>query len=299
MRDFPGKLNQTFSPGREHGRKQLQAIDWSRVKGVILDLDGVFYPETRTHNANTNLLMAQSIRDLASQRGHEIPMRNDDLVELGLRSYEERGHSMFGFQDYLDSLYPGEYDLRGTDWEVLHHLVHDAHIELAAKNPGYFEDCKERQEFFAHLSYFGHDNVAILTHGSKNWARAVVGELDLQHIFDDDNIYALECVDFNKKNDGPEAFEKVCWERGLRPDEMLFIDNTESNHFYPKGLGIQTIFIQGDNPPFQELPDYVDGQAEDLRDVGQHLKAWIDSQKYNPDPANSNTPDGPLSSGQT
>lgn len=274
MHDFKKDYNTSLSPGSGQVCDKLDAIDWSRVKSIILDLDGVFYPETYTHNSNFNWFMTQSIRDLARKRGRNIPLSNEDLVELGLKSYETHGHSVFGFQNYLESLYPGEFDLFGNDYKIMHHLIYDAHTDFAVKNTGYFENCLERQKFFNNLSRFGHDKVAILSHGSKDWARTVVASLNLNHIFNNDNIFGLECVGYKKKTDSPAPFQHVCEKMKIDCTDVLFIDNTAVNHFYPNKLGMQTIWIQGEEQPFTTLPNYISAQKKDLADVYTSHRQW-------------------------
>lgn len=251
----------------------LAGVDWTKVKGVILDLDGVFYTETNEHIKGVNVFMVKALRSLASQRGHLIPISDGELAQIGVESYHEHGHSYDGLDAYLNSLYPGEFDLLGSDFEHMHYLVHNEMIKQAAKDPDYFDETPERARFFELIKKF--DHVAILTHGSVDWAKAVVKHLDIQDLFTDDNIYGLETVDFERKDSSDEPFIRILDDMGLKAEDALFVDNTANNHKHPHALGIQTIWIQGIRKMMDQLPDYIDGQAPDLGDIGTHFENWL------------------------
>ena len=262
-------------------------IKWEDVKVVVLDLDGVFYPETQEFHNNVNFFMSGALIQLASQRGIDLSGKQQDLMDIGFDGYDKKGHSFNGLQPWLDKNYPGKFDLLGADWEYMHHLIHDMHIAHAGTIPGYFESCEERRKFFESLCSF--ENYVILTHGSKNWARGVVQALDIDHHFEDSQIYGLECVDFNRKDKGPEPFEKICRDLNVAPGNVLFIDNTMKNHIFPSRLGMQTLWIQGDRENPEKLPEYVSDQAHDLAQVAVSRKNWETGEDISiPPPKNDN-----------
>lgn len=258
---------------------ELLGIDWASVDVVLLDLDGVFYPETEEYFRTFNRILAQSIQEIARERGCLLG-DIETIKRITRQSYFETGSFATYLDEYLEKQFPGMFDFQHTDHELVHHMLHNMHVEHVLETGPYFEECPNRRKFFEMLPDF--KDTAILTHSNKNWGMVVANELGYGDLFPEDKVYGLESVDFNRKDESDEAFVRICEDLCVVPERVLFIDNTSANLLYPSQLGMQTVWIQADKPSFDPKPDHITAQCPDLADIEHDYREW-QTVRHRPD----------------
>ncbi len=207
------------------------------IKAIIWDLDGTLYQFNADHHRACNVGAAKA----AIEMGVNIDF--EEAVALAQQGFEKYHN---GFQMFHERF--------GVDAREFQ-KIHLRNIELYALQP-----CQMLPSLLRDVSGVKH---AVLTHGNRDWARRILAKVGIEDVFGE-HIYGLENVDYNKKNNGPEAFEIVMKHLGVTSAETIMVEDAAANLVYPKQLGMKTVFIAGGNPVNENDADYVFNWSADF-----------------------------------
>lgn len=220
-------------------------VDIERVYGVIFDLDNTLYRFTDEFYRACNLAAAAAAQEMG------ISLSYEDTLKLAERSEQEYGYSMHGYvTDH------------GLSYASLHFPFHQKIDETVIEKIDGIQDA---------FSSFTLPKV-ILTNASRDWAERVLKHIGLDHIFSSDAIIPMEDANFEPKSRTAKGFKKAQKILNLPAENILMIDDLDRNLIIPSDLGMQTAYINH-NDPIQELPDFIDEQFETVLDLIKILKA--------------------------
>ncbi len=209
-----------------------------RVKVLLLDFDGVFYPFTTDFHAHVNQAAARAALRLG------VPLSPEDALILAERSYAALGSSVEAFQKLYDL--PVQ-DCHGTFSEELNPTVVEA-LHVTAE----------------HLMMCPVEK-AILSHGSRAWIRGVLDRFGLNDLFPDSHVFGLEDLDFRfKQQEDGAVYRHVLDRLGTTAEGTVMVEDTLCNLPPAKGLGLTTVYITQGRPFEPAKHPYVDHTFVDL-----------------------------------
>ncbi len=183
---------------------------------VIFDNDGVTYPITQIILDDYALSLAKAARELIP----DLPL--DEGVRLAWKSWFKYKYSLQIFVD--------EYKV---DLEELHLLYHrncdTTIIPVDNRLSSSFDFFKPRR--------------AMLTHGGREWTYRVLDHVGVRRHFGDEQIYSLEDVDFLRKSDSTEPYERVLCKERCSAERAMMVDDAVPNLAQAKKLGMTTVLI--------------------------------------------------------
>lgn len=96
----------------------------------------------------------------------------------------------------------------------------------------------------------------IFTYSSHSLAEKILKQIGLYDIFEG-RFYSVEDFNHTKKNESPDVYINLCQKIDFKPHECIFVDDSYSNLFYPKEIGMTTVrLFYRDNSAKDK--DYID-----------------------------------------
>lgn len=204
------------------------SADFSHVKGIIWDLDGTLYRYDDAFRHACNLASSK----LAIQMG--LDLTPEDALALATESENTYGSSFKLFGQ------------RGLLYRDFHFPYHDAvDITILQKNA-------EMKRAMEALDL----PMVILTNASKGWAQRTLKHIELDHLFEDGNVIALEDVDFKAKAYHPNGFERGLEILGTNAAETMMVEDLARNLPIAKNMGMTTALVHHGRKP--DNADYID-----------------------------------------
>lgn len=212
------------------------ALDVSKIKGVIWDLDNTLYRFSDEFKAHCNRAAAEAAIEVG------IDMSHTDAVKIAERSENLHGYSMH--------IYITDHGLSYADLHIPFHSRID-------------EKCVEPIEgALGALEVFNGHQV-VLTNASRCWAERALNFIGAKKYFDDDQIVPIEDVDFMPKAQGEDGFNRALEILDLDPQDVLMVDDLDRNLKIAHEIGMQTAYMHHGKPMI-EIPNYVSDQYENL-----------------------------------
>lgn len=203
--------------------------DFRHIRGIIWDLDNTLYRFDDALIHGFHVAMAQAAIDSG------LVMNLNTAVDIARRSYAEHGQSGYTFTHTY-----------GIPFADIHHGFHHYINEklIAA--------CSETRSRFERLDA-AH---ALITHASKEWARRVLRHIALDPWFPEERIFGLECNDFARKDNSRAPFAAALNVLGLKPENVMMVEDTLQNLRIPHEMGMTTVFLHHGQEP-DGLPEFV------------------------------------------
>lgn len=219
------------------------------IKAIIWDLDGTLYQFNDVHTYECNAGAAKAA--IAMGAGIEFD-EACALAQEGFLKYHN------GFQIFQE-----KFGLDAHEFQQRHMSAVDIHaVHLCELLPVLLPTIKGVTH-------------AVFTHGSKMWAGRILAKVGIRDVFND-NVFGLECVHYNKKNETAKGFEMILDKLGVKPEEAIMVEDSRANLVYPKKIGMTTVFISsGRNALYgsnDDVADYVFDWSADF------LTAFKDGQ---------------------
>lgn len=214
-------------------------LDPSRIQGIIFDLDNTLYHFTDAFYRDCTMAAAEAAQELGMDLSFE------DTLKLAERSEQEYGYSMHGY--VVD---------HGIAYADLHFPYHS---KIDEKVVGKIEGVGEALKAL---------NVpcSILTNASRDWATRVLRYVDLDDVFDDGKIFAMEDADFEPKASSEKGFFLAADALNVPLENILMVDDLDRNLSIPHNLGMQTAYMHyGDQA--KPKPEYITSQYYNILDL--------------------------------
>jgi FMN phosphatase YigB (HAD superfamily) len=205
------------------------------LKGVIWDLDDTLYSVTPALHTSMREAAAKMVVDM----GH--PISYEEALQLATESQEKHRLTVKLLVDRFQSP------------DRLIHLPFHANMDHTV-----IKGCADLPTRFAQNKHLDH---VLVTHASRDWALRMLDHLGLADFFKPDQIFGLECIDFEKKDSSERATKTGLEKMGLNPDEVAFAEDRDWNLTIPKALGLTTVLIDHPSQP-RTLPEHVDLRFE-------------------------------------
>lgn len=186
------------------------------LKGILWDLDNTLYKsEDVMHRA-----FDKAIAEAAIKNGAAVSM--EEAMRLSSKSFIDHG---YGGRVFIETM--------GVDPTALHFSIHGLVDEkIIIEHQGLIDTM---QSLSLHH--------VIVTHGARDWAVRVLRHIGLLSLFSDDRIHALEDFDFQKKGSSPVPFERGLASLGLKPEDVIMVEDQERNLRIPHSMGMGTVLL--------------------------------------------------------
>lgn len=215
-----------------------------KIRAIYWDLDGTLYRYHPEASYLYGCLVARAARALGATETEK------QIIEHHIKVVEAH--------HYPESLKNnGEFDRHRY-----HHLIQDGlDVDIMV------EEVDGVREAFA-SSRLPH---ALITHGSKPWAKRALGKLGLREYFSDEWLFGFEDFDFHGKEASAKAYLQVLNQLGHKPDEVAMIEDSPRNLVHAHAIGMTTILLNH-GKPLAELPSHVDAQCFHVAEVLERLE---------------------------
>ncbi len=216
---------------------------------LLWDLDGTLYPDTPQIKQIFESAVCNALRETVHPQ-----LSDHDALHLIKTS-----RKLFG--DSLTGLAKKGFDLG---------KIHEAHHRHLDHRP-----IARNDSLAAALANAEKDGIrhAILTHGHSDWAKRVLQQVGIDSFFDDAHIISTEKIDFLKKQNGPDAFERALNILGHTATETIMIEDAVKNLLHPHRMGMGTILIDPKAAySHATKPDYVGILSPDATQALQVLR---------------------------
>jgi len=198
--------------------------------GMIWDLDNTLYRLDEALKTAFDHAFAKAVISAG------VPLDMMEAVRMARASYEAYGYSG---QVFIDQY--------GLDRAQLHYEYHDMVservIEASLETIGLMEALPHRH--------------ALVTHGSRDWAKRVLNHLQLSSFYPEDRIFALEDYNFEQKHVSRRSFQVAMERLELPASEIIVVEDTLKNLELPAAMGMTTVLIHHGQKP-ETLPAYID-----------------------------------------
>jgi len=216
--------------------------DLSKTRGIIWDLDDTLYSVTEPLHQSMRESISRSVVDM----GH--PISYEDALALAVESQDKYRMTV---QLLVEKFNIGPEEL---------HLPFHANMDHNVT-----EVCADLPEWFQRGHELGLQHV-IMTHASRDWAHRMLDRMGLADFFPAANIFGLEDIDFQKKEDSDRATKTGLEVMGINGNEAVFAEDRAHNLTIPFDLGLTTVLI--DHPSqARELPSHVHHRFDRAADM--------------------------------
>lgn len=210
------------------------------VDVIAWDLDGTKYKfHDDIYDTANNVLYEVVTRKLVDAGRKPLP--REDVFALGQQSYQEYGLSWMIFAE--------KFDLDA--YELFSEFNINMPMETVDSEASPTYKARMRQ-----TKQMGVDHI-IFTHGSRAWARKVLGKIDLSEEFNDSSIFDVSHTQWTLKQNGRAAYDKLQGLYEFNPDRSLMVEDTARCLLGAKEIGMTTVFIDRAGK-LAEKPDYID-----------------------------------------
>ena len=218
-------------------------LSLEKIEGVIWDMDGVIHPYKPFSQSLAHFNEA-AVEALYALLPENPPWR---CVALGAanQSFLDWGLSTKQFVDDYN-LDPIEMHLE-FHRQMKHENLVSQHIEMVKS--------------FEKLSHLKH---VILSQGSRDWADTCLAANGLSGFFNQASIICFEDVALAKKSQSLAPFLRAIEASGLKPENLVMIEDMAKNLKLAKELGMQTVFVEenGLEPEWYNLPSPEDRHVD-------------------------------------
>ncbi len=214
------------------------------LKGILWDLDNTLYQETAALHDAFDAAIAQA----AIEHGAQLSIT--EAMAAAKRSFLDHG---YGGRVFIETM--------GIDAHKLHFSLHplvDEKIIIA--HDGLVGDI---QSLSLHH--------VVVTHGARDWALRMLEHLGLMPLFPHERIHALEDFNFHKKGMSRVPFETGLASMGLKPEEVIMIEDQERNLRIPHEMGMGTVLLDYGKRGHRAA-EFVDLVCHDVHDFIRHVK---------------------------
>lgn len=187
----------------------------SHIRGIIWDLDGTLYRYDDAFRHACNLAASR----LAIKMG--LDLAPEDALALAIESEATYGNSFKLF---------GERGLVYRDFHIPYHDAVD--VTILQKNAA-MKKALERLEL----------PMVILTNASRGWARRTLAHIELDHLFPNERILALEDVGYMAKSYHTAGFERALEILGTHAVETLLVEDLARNLPMAKKMALTTALV--------------------------------------------------------
>lgn len=205
----------------------------SHIKGIIWDLDDTLYKVTPALHKS----MRESIAASVVQMGH--PISYEDALKL---AEESQSQHRLTVKILVDKFRISHEDLHLPFHANMDHRVTDI--------------CPDLPKALKDAETLGIQHI-IMTHASREWALRMISHMGVSEYFKPENVFGLEDIGFEKKEDSPRATQTGLDIMKLQPHQVLFAEDRAHNLSIPHGMGLTTALIHHPSQP-KELPAHVD-----------------------------------------
>ncbi|MFI3241822.1 MAG: HAD hydrolase-like protein [Alphaproteobacteria bacterium] len=211
-----------------------------KKNNIIWDLDNTLYKQSdEMHDAFDSAMAKALIEDLGLDMDFETAKQK---VKESYKKYRDGGQ-----------LFYKEYNIDEIELYVAYHN----HISIDAITP--YEGFLERLKVLSQNQY-------VFTYSPVKLAEETLKKIGLYEFFKG-RIYSIENFNYLKKNEAPNVYYFLCEKIGIDPKDCIFVDDSYSNHKYPKQIGITTVRLSSkERPNVQDFIDYVFRDALDFLD---------------------------------
>ncbi len=205
--------------------------DLLKKNNIIWDLDNTLYKQTpEIHDCMDSAMARALIEDLGVKLGHaEVK----EMVKESYKKYRDGGQIFYK-----------EYGIDEADLYTAYHQ----YLTIGLIKP--YDNLLSRLESLP-------QNQFVFSHAPKKLIESTLKKIGLFAFFRD-KIYSIEDFGLLKKNETPNVYYFLCEKIGADPKDCIFVDDSYSNHKYPKQIGITTVRISSrENEEQHEYIDYI------------------------------------------
>ncbi len=214
------------------------------LRGVIWDMDGTLYRSEAVLSHAIDIAVARAAVDMG------VGLSYEEALVLSVRSGRECHYSGRVFVEH-----------HGLDEEMLHQAYHRLVDEAV------IQKSEDVAALFSQIS-LPH---ALVTHSSRDWVKRVLAHLGVKKYFPDENIFALEDVEFRRKYEGPYSFERALEKLGAPAAEVLVVEDLPGNLKPAHEMGMMTALVHHGRKP-EATPDFIDITADNAGDILRAIK---------------------------
>lgn len=210
------------------------------IKGVIFDFDNTLYENPPNKDDIFAEAMALSVLKLG------FPGTHQEALAVARQSYLDHGSEVAAFVENY-----------GMDERAIFHAQHEIGTPLMA------QALKPSPVITAAFNKLARNyDLLIVTHATQHWADRLMAHLKLSSALKSGRILGLDhpVVDYNRKNEGPEVFERAASYLGLSINQLAVIEDTVGNLLHPHKKGMQTVFVNWGKPK-DNMPVHVHHQV--------------------------------------
>lgn len=194
----------------------MNKADLSHIAGIVWDLDNTLYRYDHIFIEACNIAAARTAIDL----GLDMPF--EDALVMARESEINTGSSFSLFAQF------------GLKYEDFHHPYHEAvDTTVIAKN-------LEMKDALTALNM----PMVILTNASRHWARKTIDHIELDVLFPDAKLIALEDAGYEPKARGPRGFNRALELLGTNAAQTLMVEDLARNLPHAKNLGMTTALVR-------------------------------------------------------
>ncbi len=200
-----------------------------KKNNIIWDLDNTLYKQNQElHDCLDEAMAKALVEDFAINLDHKTVK---DMVRDSYKKYRDGG-----------KIFYKEY---GIDEADLYSAYHQ-YVPVGIIKP--YEDFLPRLQSLSQEQYvFSHSPVKLVT--------SILKKIGLFEFFEG-KIYSIENFGLLKKNETPNVYYFLCEKIGIDPKDCIFVDDSYSNHKYPKQIGITTVRLSSRGEDV--VADYID-----------------------------------------
>lgn len=190
----------------------------SHIEGIVWDLDGTLYRYSELFLEACNIAAARTVLAMG------LDMSFEDALVLARESEIQSGSSFKLFT---------QFGLKYEDFHAPYHAAVDTTI---------IEKNLEMKQALTALEM----PMVILTNASRDWALKTINHIELDELFPDANILALEDVGFQGKATSKTGFLKALDILSVKPEQTLMVEDMAHNLLHAKDLGMTTSLVHHD-----------------------------------------------------
>ena len=218
----------------------------THIEAWIFDLDNTLYP------ARSNLFDAIDQR-MKAFIAAELDVAPDEAWRIQKTYFRQYGTTLRGLMLK-----------HATDPSAFLDYVHDVDLGLLDPAPILAQA----------LDQLGGKKI-VYTNGCGNYARKVLGQLGIEHLFD--GIFDITAADFIPKPE-PAPYNLLLSSFNLHPHKAAFFEDIPRNLKPAADLGMTTIWVQNDTP-WAETSDDVDHIDHITDDLVGWIRAVLDARE--------------------
>lgn len=242
---------------------ERRPIDWADIKTAIFDLDDFLYDGDSAHSDIADMAKARAVCDLFPD------MDYDEARRLSRESFEKYHDAFSAYIPFAEQHGETEQSFR----QKIHYAFHEAFLPLIKeKRPDFFHHTHPNVPYFETLQ--SRLTFALLTHScADRWAKPVLSEMNIRHVFQDEHILGYEQFNFKSKGAFPDAIALALERTNTAPEHALWGEDSVralvvAKKHYPAITTVLRLYgpLSSINEEFLPYIDVVIGKPFDLLD---------------------------------